>query len=614
MTERRWIDDGYVDDSYVDDIGGTHRVPERTVDTLAAIIGQPAPDIPDRSPLVVGQGWRPTVNGVVDLEDGTERVLTAGQVADLPLGYHLASTGSTSRSLIVAPGRCRQPAGRGWGIAVQLYAARSRASWGIGDLRDLATIRRAAGRHGASFVLVNPLHAAAPVDAQESCPYAPVSRFFGNPVNLSIADVPGAAVTDLSDLAGAVADTNRSAWLDRDRVWQLKREALRRIRQARAAEAEFAAWRDLQPPELRWFAVWCALSERFGASTTTWPAAYRARDGAGVTAFAAGAADRVDFHTWLQWLLARQLAAFGAGVVHDLAVGVTPGGADPWIWPDAFVHGATIGAPPDALNTRGQDWGMAPLHPWRLRADGYAPFVRLVRAALTGSAGIRIDHILGLFRLWLVPRGAGPDEGAYVRYPADDLLAVLRLESHRAGAPVIGEDLGTVEEGVRDRLAESGVLTCRVLLFDPHTTRNWPAAALASTTTHDLPTIAGLWTGTDLADQRSAGVAAEAETARLRANLAASTGLDTDSTAQAVDAAHHLIGASPCVLAAVGLEDLLGLEHRPNIPATDRPENWNRPLPVPIDDLDAVLATAAAALARPAVAPATDPFTVAGAT
>lgn len=598
----------HVDDEYVDDRGRRHCVPAETVAAVKAAIGTPEPGFADRAPLVVGPGWRPETDGVVALEDGGVRSITAGVPAGLPFGYHLVA-GSRSRQLIATPRRCRQPQQRMWGLAAQLYAARSQTSWGMGDFRDLATLHALATRHGAGFVLVNPLHAAAPGERQEDCPYSPVSRLFRSPLYISVGDVPGAADVDLADLACAATELNAGELLDRDRTWRLKRTALERIHAAGARREDFAHWRSRQPVELEHFAVWCAISERFGPSTTRWPAELRRVDAPGVEAFAREAAERIGFHAWLQWVVADQFERLAAGVVHDVAVGVAPDGADAWIWPDQFVPGVTIGAPPDALNTRGQNWGMAPPHPWRQRAAGYEYFVRIVRAAMQGSAGVRVDHVLGLFRLWFVPEGGEPSAGAYVRYPVDDLLAILALESHRAGVPVIGEDLGTVEDGVRGRLDERGVLTSRVLLLAEQPPERWPAGSLASATTHDLPTIAGLWTGADLVDQEAAGALAAAETANLRHRLAARTGVRRPDPGVVVDAAHRLIGASSSALVAVALEDLLGVEHRPNIPATQRPENWRRPLPDLIDRprLDKECAKVAELLDRPRTEPRRTP-------
>lgn len=591
----------HVDDRYIDDRGRERRAHEDTVAAVKAAIGVPDRDGEDCAPLIVGPGWCPDGDGVVALEDGTERPVSAGTRTNLPFGYHRLVAGERVRPLIATPHRCRQPQQRMWGVAAQLYAARSQTSWGIGDLRDLATLRTVAARHGAGFVLVNPLHAAAPGKHQEGYPYSPVSRLFRSPLYISVVDVPGAAAVDLTDLARALNEVNARGLLDRDRAWASKRAALERIHAARVGRETFARWRSRQPPELEHFAVWCAISERFGPSTACWPEELRRIDAPDVTAFARTVADRVEFYAWLQWVLADQVAALASGALHDVALGVDPHGADAWTRGDQFVPGMTIGAPPDALNTRGQNGGMAPPHPWRQRTAGYDYFIKTVRAAMQGSAGVRVDDVLGLFRLWFVPDGAEPSTGTYVRYPADELLALLALESHRADVPVVGEDLGTVEDGVRGRLDDRGVLTSRVLLLAEQPPERWPVGSLACATTHNLPTLTGLWTGVDLADQVTAGALAAAETANLRHRLAARTGVRDPDPRVMVDAAHRLIGASSSVLVAVTLEDLLGVEHRPNIPAIRRRENWRRPLPDLIDQprLEDELAKVAKLLDRP---------------
>lgn len=591
-------------DRYIDDRGAVRYADPATLAALHAALDESLPRSGSADPIVTGSDWASPITGVVHLEDGAEQPVHRGEAALLPIGYHrLEAPSGSMRPLIVAPARCRQPQQRTWGVAAQLYGVRSRHTWGMGDLNSLGLLRERARRWGAGFVLVNPMHAAAPTENQENCPYSPVTRLFRNPIYLSVPDVPGARSIDLTEFARAGAELNGVERIDRDTVWRVKQAALRRIREVHADEAEFTSWRSGQPMELRRFAIWCTLSERFGASTTTWPDEYRSADSAAVLAFAEAHAESVDFHEWLQWLVARQLGAHPVGVIHDLAVGVAPDGADPWIWPDVFVPAVTIGAPPDALNTRGQDWGLAPLHPALLRSEGYEPFVRLLRATLQSSAGIRIDHVLGLFRLWMIPSGASPDAGAYVRYPADELLAVLALESHRAGVPIIGEDLGTVEDGVRERLDERGVMSCRVLLLDEQPPSEWPAGSIATATTHDLPTIVGLWTGIDAEDQIGAGLhAAVAETEALRHRLAERIGVRSADPLDALAAAHRLLAQAPSLLTAVSLDDLCGVQHRQNIPATHRPENWTRPLPVLVDELDDVLASTAVTMRQTAVA------------
>ncbi len=284
--------------------------------------------------------------------------------------------------------------------------------------------------------------------------------------------------------------------------------------------------------------------------------------------------------------------------MHDLAVGFDPGGADAWVWQDLVALDARIGAPPDEFNRAGQDWGLPPFIPWRLRAARYEPFVETLRAVLRGAGGLRVDHVMGLFRLFWVPPGAGPADGAYVRYPAGDLLDLLALESARAGAVVVGEDLGTVEPGVRTELAERAVLSMKLLWFEDDPPEAWPERSLALVTTHDLPTIAGVWTGSDLGDQRTAGVpAVEEGMADLHRRLERRSGASDDApVADVVVAAHRALAAAPSALVAATLEDALGVPERPNMPGTvDTWPNWSLALPVPLEEVEADPTVAAVA-------------------
>jgi 4-alpha-glucanotransferase len=275
--------------------------------------------------------------------------------------------------------------------------------------------------------------------------------------------------------------------------------------------------------------------------------------------------------------------------MQDLPIGVDPDGADAWAWQDALATGASVGAPPDRYVRRGQDWGLPPFVPHRLRALAYQPFVETIRAALRHAGGLRIDHVMGLFRLFWIPAGAAPADGGYVRYPADDLLAIVALESHRAGAFVVGEDLGTVEVGVRERLADHGILSYRVMWFEDRPTAEYPELAMAAVTTHDLPTVAGLWTGADIFEQRALGLEPnEAALAATRKRLAAATGVGAEPTIDDVVAAtHELLGAAPSLLVTATLDDALGVVERPNVPGTtsERP-NWSLALPVPLEQLE----------------------------
>jgi 4-alpha-glucanotransferase len=299
-----------------------------------------------------------------------------------------------------------------------------------------------------------------------------------------------------------------------------------------------------------------------------------------VAPFAAEHADRVAFHAWLQWLVDGELAAAGSeiDIVHDLAIGVDPAGADAWWWQDAFALGMRVGAPPDEFNPAGQDWGLPPLDPWRLRQAAYEPFIRTVRAGLRHAGGLRVDHVMGLFRLFWIPEGAGPAQGAYVRYPWRELLGILALESVRAGAFVVGEDLGTVEPWVREELAARGVLSYRLLWFEDGPPEDYPAQALAAVTTHDLPTVAGVWKGTDPGD----GVDT------LRERLVRLVDLPPEaSTAQVVAAAYARLALAPSAVVVATVEDALEVEQRPNMPGTTEASNWSTPLPCSLEDIEA---------------------------
>jgi 4-alpha-glucanotransferase len=299
----------------------------------------------------------------------------------------------------------------------------------------------------------------------------------------------------------------------------------------------------------------------------------------------------VRHHAWLQWLLTRQVdaAASELPLVNDLPIGFAPDGMDAWQWQDLLSPDARIGAPPDAFNQRGQDWGLPPFVPWRLRAAGYRPFIETIGATLRSAGALRVDHVMGLFRLWWVPPGGSPRDGAYVRYPAEDLLAILAIESHRAGATIIGEDLGTVEEDARRMLAQWNALSYRLLWFEESDPSTWPAASLAAVTTHDLPTVAGLWDGSDLAGQRRLGHEPNEESTRaIRDRLRAAGALAEDAPARdAVVAAYRTVARAPSRLVAVTLDDAVAEPERPNVPGADgRRPNWSLALPLPLETIE----------------------------
>ncbi|MBT2539681.1 4-alpha-glucanotransferase [Streptomyces sp. ISL-44] len=516
----------------------------------------------------------------------------------LPLGVHRvaaeAPEGRTAEAtLIEAPDRAPAAPGRTHGLLVQLYSLLSERSWGMGDLGDLAGLARWAGRiHGAGFIQVNPLHAAVPGTPTDPSPYRPSSRRFPDPVHLRIEDVPEYADCPdreaLAELAARGGELRREvlekgALIDRDAVWALKRAALEllyAVPRTPGREAAYAEFRAEQGPPLDKHAAWCAA------------AAGEDPD------------ERLDFHRWLVWLTDTQLAAaqqaareagMAVGIVHDLAVGVHPDGSDARTGP-FHARGICVGAPPDAFNARGQDWGLPPWRPDRLAAAGYAPFRALLRGVFRYAGALRIDHVMGLFRLWWIPEGSPPAEGTYVGYDGEAMLAILVLEAHRAGSLVIGEDLGTVEPRVRAALARRGVLGTSVLWFErdwagdgsPLAPGAWRADCLATVTTHDLPPTAAKLAGAHVELRDRLGLLTR-PLEREREQDAADTaewlavldrlGLDTKGEEAAVRALYAFLLRTPARLVGVWLPDAVGDRRPQNLPGTwDQYPNWRLPV------------------------------------
>jgi 4-alpha-glucanotransferase len=370
----------------------------------------------------------------------------------------------------------------------------------------------------------------------------------------------------------------------------LKRDALAAIWDGHPPTDGLDAYRAEMGPSLREWATFATLAERHGAGWSHWPAELRRPGSPRVARFSAEHADRIAFHEWLQWLLDEQLrrAAAELPLVVDMPVGVDRDGADAWAWQDVMALDASIGAPPDRFNVAGQDWGLPPFVPDRLRAARYEPFVQTLRAALRHAGGLRVDHAMGLFRLWWLPFGEDPRRGAYVRYPSHELLEILAIEIARAGAVVIGEDLGTVAPGIRRELRRRGVLAYRLAYFERRPPARYPRASLAAVGTHDLPTIAGTWLGTDLEVQRRAGLEPDAAAlALLRARLARAAGVPPSAELdEVVSAVHAALAASPASIVLASLEDALRAETRPNLPGTiDQHPNWSIPLPRTLEQL-----------------------------
>ncbi|ANS78522.1 4-alpha-glucanotransferase (amylomaltase) [Serinicoccus hydrothermalis] len=564
-----------------------------------------------------------------EVDGVTVRRLLLEVPSDLPLGWHevvVQAGGQGARMpLVVTPPRLGLPPGlaaegaQGWGLMTQLYAMRSSSSWGIGDLADLGDAGAWAAGLGADFVLVNPLHAAEPVGEMEPSPYLPTSRRFVNPIYLRVEDVPEVGYLSAAQrqlLEWHADDAQRYLDLDtleRDPVWAAKEAALRLVhaqpRSLRRARA-FEAYVEREGQGLVDFATWCAISQEHGTWWREWPQELQDARGEAVEAYRQEHEAEVDFHCWLQWVLDEQLArvqrdlldtGMSLGVISDLAVGVHPDGADAWGLGDALARGVTVGAPADQYNQLGQDWSQPPWRPDKLAELGYAPYREMVRAALRDSGGLRVDHVIGLFRLWWIPEGAEPFQGTYVRYDHEAMIGILLLEAHRAGAVVIGEDLGTVEPWVRDYLRERGVMGTSILWFE----RDWEGdgrlldpedyreLCLATVTTHDLPPTAGYLEGVHVDLRSRLGLLDRpleeemAEEARSRDEVLTDLrrrgllGEDADVTEQ-VQALHAFLTRTPAKLLGVSVSDLTGDTRVINQPGTDEEyPNWRVPLAGP---------------------------------
>ncbi|WP_327189286.1 4-alpha-glucanotransferase [Streptomyces xinghaiensis] len=684
--------------SYEPSPGRTLRVPEDTVVAVLAALGvdastpqsvRAALDRRERAererllpPSVVVTTGRPPRPGTLPglPEDAALRVRTeTGQTLDwdpgpavtLPTGCHTlhaeAPGGRSGRAvLIVAPERMPEPPGRTHGFLVQLYSLLSSRSWGMGDLGDLAELAAWSGRElGTGFLQLNPLHAAVPGDPTDPSPYRPSSRRFPDPVHLRVEDVPEyvrlpAPERERAAAVAARAEAlregvlRRGALIDRDAVWRLKREALELVRAVPLGpgrRAAYCAFLAEQGQALDDHATWCALAEIHGPDWRQWPGGLSDPRSPQAARARGEILDRVDFHCWLAWLTDSQLgtaqrsaldAGMPIGLVHDLAVGVHPSGADVWARQDVYATGMSVGAPPDAFNPHGQDWGLPPWRPDALAATGYAPYRGLLRGLLRHAGALRIDHVMGLSRLWWVPEGRRPTEGAYVRYDTEAMLGVLALEAHRAGAAVVGEDLGTVEPGMRDALAERGVLGTSVLWFErdyeerdaqapaagtgaspapagtaapdaavrqrprPLPPERWRAGCLATATTHDLPSTAARLTGEHvelrhrlglltrpLAEEQAEDAVETAEWLAVLSELGLLAGGRGDEE-EAVRAVYRFLCRTPARMVGVWLPDCVGDRRPQNLPGTwDAYPNWRLPVadaagrPVTLEDLAA---------------------------
>ncbi|SER30946.1 4-alpha-glucanotransferase [Microlunatus flavus] len=565
---------------------------------------------------------------------GTVGEATFEVPAALPLGYHTLRARSTgaagdvheaAMALIVTPSWLGFPASvgerRAWGVATQLYSVTSAQSWGVGDLVDLEDLAVwSAASSGADYVLVNPLHAAEPVPPLEPSPYLPTSRRFANPLYLRVERIPEHATAPdavraqtarlRDDLDARLAGVDV---IDRDAAWTAKRAALRAlfaVPRTPGREAAFAAYRAREGDGLRNFATWSAIATEHGPDHRTWPEDLRHPEGAAVRAWAQEHDDEVGFESWLQWVLDEQLdgaqaaalrAGMRLGVMHDLAVGVNPRGADAWSLQDTYARGITVGAPPDPYNQHGQDWSQPPWRPDRLAEAAYEPWRAMVSTILRHAGGIRVDHVIGLFRLWWIPQGLGPKAGTYVRLDHEAMVGILALEAHRSEALVVGEDLGTVEPWVREDLRGRGILGTSILWFEfdfdgdgsPLAPELWREYCLASVTTHDLPPTTAYLAGDHVRLRERLGVLTrpfeeelaldEAERAAwldaLRAHGVLAEGADVEETVRAL---HRYLTLTPSRLLNVALTDAVGDRRAQNQPGTTNEyPNWRVPLTDP---------------------------------
>ncbi len=594
---RRAAGESIVLPGYRDANGAYRRTHPEAARAVVEALGGTPPAAGGSRTMFVRPGERRAVPGGAELrlEDGTTFTVDRRLPPDLPLGYHELRAGGTDVPvlLVVSPGVCRAPRPGTWGFSVQLYALCSRKSWGIGDLGDLRRFGRFAhGTLGADAVLLNPLDAVAPTLPQQTSPYSPTTRLYGNTSYLRIEDVPGARALGplLEPLARESRTRPGSGLLDRDRVFSAKMRALERIFSAFEGSARFDAFRAREGRCLSDYATFSALAERHGPNHSAWPAKYRDKTSRAVQAFAKRHAERIRFHEWTAWCLDEQLEKAGRAIdlVRDLPVGVDPGGADVWAFGDVFGASVSVGAPPDAINRAGQNWGLSPLVPFRLDSVRYEPFIRTVRAAFRHGKGLRIDHVMGLFRLYLVPEGRDPQNGAYVRFPARELLDIVALEAHRANAFVVGEDLGTVQPGDRRELGKRGILSYRLVWFENAPPRRYPSRSLAAVTTHDLPTVAGVVTGADGDDQERFGLGRDRRVeAALAKRIWTLARVSPDAPLEdVIERVYAELAKAPSVIVLAALEDAVVSPERPNLPGHGGPPSFCRPLPASLEEIE----------------------------
>ena len=622
-----------IESQYHDAFGRLRSVEPEVLSRLLELLAHNGEPAPRRLPItVVARKSRETslsllaspgtrVTWTIDGKDtdtvaqGASEAPIVALPADLPVGSFTLRVGfgddSEEATLLVAPERAYQgeSQARFWGIAVQLYAVRSQRNWGHGDFTDLAALIDIAADRGAAAVGLNPLHAIFDDHAEDASPYSPNSRLFLNTLYIDVEAVPGFPGLDAAGLRAEVENLRRGEFVNYKGVADAKAKGLRLAYEAfcdgafEQQKRAFAAFRAERGETLQRFAAFEWLRRRYGMPWQEWTPEWRGANQQALAQLRQDKGDEIAFFEFLQWAAHEQLMAccerirrrgLKLGLYLDIAVGVSTAGFEAWSERETVLDAVSVGAPPDTLNLEGQNWGLAGTNPIALEQQKYEPFRRMLQASMRYAGAVRLDHVLGLKRLFLIPRGMPAVQGSYVRFPFEALLAVAAQESVSNRCVVIGEDLGTVPEGFRDTLADWGLWSYQVMLFEREGDGRFRAPeaylpnALATFNTHDLATFAGWATDHDLAVKRGLGIdpgESDEDRARARAALRMAVGAAEDASVDFSAVAAYLARA-PSRLLAVAIEDVLGILDQPNVPGTvhEHP-NWRRRLPVALEDI-----------------------------
>ena len=566
------------------------------------------------------------------------RELTLG--SDIPCGYHRLkiNCGSCEALLIVAPERCWLPdsiddAQRIWGVAAQVYTLKSENNWGIGDFGDLQRLATSWAAAGADIVGVNPLHALFPDNPEQASPYSPSSRLLLNILYIDVTAAPGFArckeaqeLVESSEFQKQLRECRAAPLVDYTRVTKLKLQVLRILfhswtRDGESSRADFDDFCREQGEKLARSCAFYCLRRVFASRDPSlgdwrkWPQEYRDPESPAVRQFMEENSEEVTFAAWLQWLADTQLSgaadaasSMAVGLYRDLAVGADPSGTETWFNQKAVVAGASIGAPPDIFNPAGQNWGLPPFHPRELREQCYAGFIELIRANMRYAGALRVDHVMALQHLYWIPESQPPQNGAYVRYPMEDLIGILALESQRNRCMVVGEDLGTVPDGFRERMERANILSYRVLFFEQESKtgafrkpKDYPKLAVAVASNHDLPTVPAWWLSLDIELRDRLKLYPDAKEVTFQAKLRErdqtqlrrafeKQGLlrknGDPPTEDWVPLVYAYLARSGSYAALVQLDDVTGEVDPVNLPgSTTQYPNWRRKLSVPLEEL-----------------------------